>query len=384
VSKAQNKVKRIAYSCRTFGAPDRDRCESLFAISDDVCVFDWSTKTVYEWSAMDDFQIKKNVYHVDELNRFGQLGVGIRFVMDVIRFKPDIALFYGYNTVPFFIAALLLWLRGRMVVSMYDSKFDDYERNVISDLCKIIVLMPYNGYLAASRRSEEYLKYLGMKNIYLYFCAIDVDKIARSGQAEFDNTTYDERNFVVIARFAQKKNYPFILKSFERYASSVVSPRRLMLCGYGPMEAEIRSTIARSDVLSKFVDVVGYLRSDQVPAQLGRSLALLLPSTEEQFGIVVTEALAAGVPVVISKCCGATDLITSTVNGFVIEPDNAAALCDALVRFSSDGELWNKFSANARQSAWLADTSVFVDALSRLASNRFARGRKVGDQVIHL
>jgi glycosyltransferase involved in cell wall biosynthesis len=382
VSKTQAKVKRIAYACKPFGSPDRDRCESLFAISDDVCIFDWSAQSVYKWSSLDDCKIKRNIYKVDNSNLLQITIFAIRFVLDVLRFNPDIAIFYGYNTLPFFVAASLLRVVGKTVVSMNDSKFDDYDRTILKDLSKIILLMPYHGYLAASRRAEQYLRYLGAKNVSLYYCAIDVGRVKRSGQAEFVNTGFEDRNFVVIARFATKKNYPFILKSFESYASSVVSPRRLVLCGYGPLEAEIRSAIAASEVLSRYVDIVGYLRTDQIPELLGRSLALLLPSTEEQFGIVVTEALAVGIPVVISTCCGATDLIKSTVNGYVVEPDNVAGLCSALVRLSSDLELWNELSRNARQSAWLADTSVFIDALSSVASGRFAGRRNVSRQVI--
>jgi glycosyltransferase involved in cell wall biosynthesis len=382
VSKTPVKVKRIAYACKPFGSPDRDRCESLFAISEDVCIFDWSAQTVYKWSSLDDCQIKRNIYKVNNANILQITIFVIRFVLDVLKFNPDIAIFYGYNTLPFFVAASILRAVGRTVVSMNDSKFDDYDRSILKDLSKIILLTPYNGYLAASRRAEQYLRYLGAKNIYLYYCAIDVGKVKRNGQSEFVNTGFDERNFVVIARFVTKKNYPFILKSFESYSSSVANPRRLVLCGYGPLEAEIRSAIAASEMLSRYVDVVGYLRTDQIPELLGRSLALLLPSTEEQFGIVVTEALAVGIPVVISTCCGATDLINSTVNGYVVEPNNVAGLCSALVRLSSDPELWNQLSRNARQSAWLADTSVFVDALSSVASDRFVGRRNVGRQVV--
>ena len=60
---------------------------------------------------------------------------------------------------------------------------------------------------------------------------------------------------------------------------------------------------------------------------LRKSLALILPSTEEQFGFVVLEALALGIPVIVSENVGARDLHVRTgVNGFIFEPDNEKGL----------------------------------------------------------
>ena len=56
---------------------------------------------------------------------------------------------------------------------------------------------------------------------------------------------------------------------------------------------------------------MGNLPSDAIGAQLARSLALLLPSREEQFGLVVVEAQAMGLPVVLSINCGARMMSTS-------------------------------------------------------------------------
>ena len=63
-----------------------------------------------------------------------------------------------------------------------------------------------------------------------------------------------------------------------------------------------------------------------MPGVLGGALALLLPSVEEQFGIVVTEALSCGIPVILTPACGATVLVRDFVNGFVIDAGERGGL----------------------------------------------------------
>ena len=62
----------------------------------------------------------------------------------------------------------------------------------------------------------------------------------------------------------------------------------------------------------------------------------VLPSTREPWGLVVNEAMAASLPVIVSNRCGcAEDLVRSESNGFVFDPVNETALTTCLTRMSS-------------------------------------------------
>jgi glycosyltransferase involved in cell wall biosynthesis len=90
---------------------------------------------------------------------------------------------------------------------------------------------------------------------------------------------------------------------------------------------------------------------------------LLLLSTEEQFGHVVAEALALGVPVICSLQCGARDcLILSNINGFIVEPDNIIGAARFLLRLD-DPEIFSEMSTNARAIAAENGVERFVDAV---------------------
>jgi glycosyltransferase involved in cell wall biosynthesis len=113
-------------------------------------------------------------------------------------------------------------------------------------------------------------------------------------------------------------------------AASVLLPRypkvRLVIAGRGKDAAKLRAAIA--DHASRITLIEGV--DDARRAELLRgALALIVPSRFEGFGIVVAEALAAGVPVVASRLEALVDILRPPVGGEVIPVDDPAALCAA-------------------------------------------------------
>ena len=100
---------------------------------------------------------------------------------------------------------------------------------------------------------------------------------------------------------------------------------------------------------------------------MGTALDLILPSTEEQFGNVVIEAQALGLPVLISDVCGARDnLVKTTVNGFIFEPDNPAGLAWFMKLLNDNNELWKSMCIQAQQFSLKGDVVMFSRAVQDL------------------
>jgi glycosyltransferase involved in cell wall biosynthesis len=77
---------------------------------------------------------------------------------------------------------------------------------------------------------------------------------------------------------------------------------------------------------------------------------LILPSGSETWGLVVNEAMAAGLAVVVSSSCGCVeDLVASGDNGFVFDPDDRAGLVAALERLDDDPDLAAKMGQRGRE-----------------------------------
>jgi len=357
--------QRILYACRTLGVPDHDRCNGLTTPARRVLCLVWPRNSEYIWDAPDPARFEALQVGPRRASPLGWVAAGWRFWVAALRFRPEVALVYGYQDPVLLVLAFLLRARGTVVLSMNDSKFDDYGRRVLREALKAVFLVPYQGILAATPRAADYVRFLGKKRVELYACAIDTGRVSAAARPAFAATAFAERYFLVVARFVAKKNHMALLDLYEGYLARAARPRRLKLVGYGELEAEIAARIAGAALLSCFVSIEGYRSAAEIPEVMAGALALLLPSVEEQFGIVVTEALAAGIPVVLSPACGATVLVRDFVNGFVIDPANPEGWIEALERIDSEPE-WRRMSERCPAAARGADTAVFVGAMERL------------------
>jgi glycosyltransferase involved in cell wall biosynthesis len=341
-----------------------DRCNTLSRAGLSVRAYEWAGKSPdYIW---DDNLVREfSSETVAPQPLFGlspPLQATFRLLRHCLKDRATVYVIYSYQFAPFVVLALVLRVLNRSAISMNDSKFDDYPRNIFADLAKSALLKLYKGFLAASEDAAVYLRYLGCRNIQLYYCAVSVERIRVTGERAFA-----DRPFIMIARYVKKKNHELVLAAYEAFLARTGSKRRLVLVGYGPLEQQLRERIAASPAISGSVEMRGYEDSSSIGELLANSLVLLLPSFEEQFGIVVTEALANGVPVIIGDRCGAIDLVDSGVNGFKVETHNADGLAWFMEAFERDEGLWRRMRAAAPAYAMKADTSRFVEALKIVA-----------------
>lgn len=274
-----------------------------------------------------------------------------------------------YEDPAIFLLALVLRVRGGRVITMNNSKFDDKPRHVWKELGKSFFLLPYHGVLSNLTRSKDYWRFLGLRTVQGQYNTVSLDRIRRqAGVPPAPNgPAFQERHFTAIARLVPKKNLSMLLSAYALYRQAVDAPRSLHLCGSGPEEAALRQQ-AEELAIAEHIIFRGWLQDDVISQTLGQTLALLLPSVEEQFGNVVIEAQAMGLPVILSDNCGARDLLVrSGVNGFVIESDNPHGMAYFMRLLSEDEALWRRMCKKTMASAPKGDVQRFVDGVNRLA-----------------
>ena len=109
------------------------------------------------------------------------------------------------------------------------------------------------------------------------------------------------------------------------------------------------------------------LPHEQVLEIMTQSDVLVLPSLSEGFGLVVTEALACGLPVIVTPNVGASDLIKDGREGFVVPICSAEAIAERLNALNEDRELLARMSQNAHRTAagrpWGEYRAAWAEAL---------------------
>jgi glycosyltransferase involved in cell wall biosynthesis len=275
--------------------------------------------------------------------------------------------FCHYERVAVLFVAILLRLLGHRVIVMNDSKFDDRQRFLWRENLKSLFYLPYSGAIASSTRAKDYLRFLGFKagTIGTNYDTMNLARIVSLSKASPapDGTPFLDRHFTIIARLVPKKNISMALEAYRIYRSAAKFPRRLYICGSGELETDLRELARKLDIAGDVV-FTGFIQAAEIAQRLATTLALLLPSIEEQFGNVVIEAQALHVPVILSENCGARDLlIRSGVNGFVIEPDNAAGLAFFMQLLSDDEDLWRRMCLAAATCVRHGDVKGFAMAV---------------------
>jgi len=277
-----------------------------------------------------------------------------------------------YDHIEMLLLAILLRVMGRRLTVMIESKFDDKPRRLGLELLKSLVLLPYGSGMAGGGRSRDYLRLYGFRSdrIALGYDTVSIERVRLLAGAPPapEGMQFRDRHFTIVARLVPKKNIAMALDAYARYCRAAgPTARALHICGDGPLMEELGRQ-ARALGLDKAV-FRGFVQAPEVARTLAESLALILPSTEEQWGLVVNEALAMGLPVLCSVNVGARDLLVRTaVNGYVFEPDNPAGLAALMGELAENEALWCRLAQGSLALAPLADTRHFAAAAAQLVS----------------
>ncbi|MDT0575725.1 glycosyltransferase family 4 protein [Croceicoccus sp. F390] len=379
---------RIALVWSQFGAYHIDRCEAVarrLTGKAQVLAVEMATAThTYAWEPSGDVAGARKITLFPGRNR-ESLSFGERFgaQLRVLRRCDYVFIGVPYSRSDVIALSVTLRLLGVQVIAMNDSKFDDKQRSVLFELVKSCVLVPYSAAIVAGARQYRYMRFLGFRNrpVLPGYDTIGVKRVRAQSEQQVapSGTPYEERDFLFVGRFVEKKNLPLLLAGYAQYVRLAgTMARRLVLAGSGPLEAELRQMVLSLGIGEKVV-FTGFLGPVDVARQLAQALALVLVSGEEQWGLVVNEAVALGLPVIASLPVGAGDaLVRNMVNGLLVEPASKEGIARSMLMLATDQAQWTRMAAASAQRAWFGDAERLADAVELILDpDAAAAGREM-------
>jgi glycosyltransferase involved in cell wall biosynthesis len=167
----------------------------------------------------------------------------------------------------------------------------------------------------------------GEKNILRGAFSCDHDKFAKI-HFERKNKLKEARSFVFVGRFLHEKGITVLIDAYRNYRESVSDPWTLKCYGKGPLLHLIKGV--------EGIEYKGFCQPDDLPKEFSKSSCLILPSTFEPWALVVHEAAAAGMSVIVSNAAGASvHLVQNDYNGYIVEAGDSDHLTRAMFRYSS-------------------------------------------------
>ncbi|MFF5159104.1 glycosyltransferase [Streptomyces sp. NPDC000348] len=153
-------------------------------------------------------------------------------------------------------------------------------------------------------------------------------------------------HLLYLGRLAEAKGVRLLMAAWDAVAADGGAGVPLVIAGAGPLEAEVTAWAAGRDD----VRYVGLYDTAQCRRAVARSVAVVAPSTWlEAFGLVVVEAMAAGVPVVAAGHGAFVELVEDGGTGLLHRPGDAASLASCLRRITAGPDLGREMGEAARR-----------------------------------
>jgi glycosyltransferase involved in cell wall biosynthesis len=194
---------------------------------------------------------------------------------------------------------------------------------------------------------------------------------------ERDLEALEETVLLAVGRFTEVKRLPLLVEAFAQAQGDFSEQAALVLIGGYPGEWEGEhpaETIARTGARDVFL--AGWHGHAELPQLLRAGDLLVHASVREQFGQVLVEAMACGLPVVAVNRGGPASIVDDPTTGWLVEPDDRAALAAAMVAAVNDKADRRRRGRRAREEAVAHYSWAHISAeLAELVRSVAAGGR---------
>jgi len=229
-------------------------------------------------------------------------------------FRPEVIFLPGWSGIIAFDAMIWTLENAVPAVSMSESTEQDMPRKGYKEWIKKRLVGVCSSALVGGSRQADYIAKLGMPpdRISLgydavdndYFCRRAAEVRAREAESRIKHNL-PAKYFLASARFIEKKNLPRLIQAYAKYRDLAAndSPWELVLLGDGQLRPILEPQLLTAN-LQNHVRLPSFKQYSELPFYYGCAGAFVHASTTEQWGLVVNEAMASGLPVLVSNRCG--------------------------------------------------------------------------------
>lgn len=178
------------------------------------------------------------------------------------------------------------------------------------------------------------------------FCRAKISGSDSTARIRREFAAEDANLLVIVARLHPEKGHHYLFQALPEVRRGARRPVRLLVAGTGPFDNAYREEV-RALGCEDMVSFLGF-RKD-APDLIAAADLLILPSVAEAFGLVLTEALYLGTPVVATRVGGIPEIVDDGTEGILVPPADSHALAAAIVDLLNDSERRWRMSGAGRE-----------------------------------
>jgi len=367
--------KRLAILFQRFGPYHLARLHASAACHEVTGIEYSAADSTYAWDVTygaESFR-RVNIFQNDSIRKIPHATLMASVKRALSEACPDAVAIPGWADRCSLVALLWCILNKIPAVIMSDSPEWIVRRRWWKELLKRRLLCMVSGALVAGETHRDYLLKLGMQSsqIQMGFDVVDNAYFAAgAATARHHREEILQRHqlprpfFLTCSRFVFKKNVQGLITSYAAYrkefnsttpaasgsnngspggsrkpptksSSAPAQPWDLVIMGDGELRPKIESQI-KALGLEQSVHLPGFQQYQVLPEFYGLAKAFILASASETWGLVVNEAMACGLPVLVSTRCGcSTELVVESRNGHLFHPDHPHILAKQMLSLST-------------------------------------------------
>ncbi len=273
----------------------------------------------------------------------------------LIRGRYDAVIFmFGWGAITALLGMATCWLTRTPFFLYGDSSFPPPERTLRAKVRAWLLRRLFaraTGFMVSGKLNADYYRHYGgdERTFFLLPWAVDNDRFAAAPPDALRERYAIPSDSVVIlfsAKLVPRKDPMTLLRAFEAMTNR--SRATLVFMGEGELRGELE-TYAREHHIEN-VRFIGFVNQRDIAGHYAMSDVFVLPSVYEPRGAVINEAMACGLPVIVTDRCGSIgDIVQENDNAFVYPAGDAVALRDALDKVASDDKLRARMARRSRE-----------------------------------
>lgn len=281
-------------------------------------------------------------------------------------------------------ATAVRWCKSRKktVVIFDNARLQDVPRSWFVNFIKRSIYRNVDAVISPAPSQAGAFEYLGVKRERIFFGLNVVDNDWFASRVSKYSTQMKQiqkelnlpKQFILgIGRLIEKKNWLKLLEAFAALTHATFDEKWLLvLVGEGP-DKEVIEAFCKNKQLDNVI-IRPFATQEDLCKYYTCASALILPSTYgETWGLVINEAMASGLPVLVSNQCGCTEsLVETEKNGYTFSPNNTAEIQTSLQRFMRLGDA-QRNTMGSRSKEIISDWSLDRFSQAALAAIDYAQ-----------
>jgi glycosyltransferase involved in cell wall biosynthesis len=266
----------------------------------------------------------------------------------------------GWGSISAMLGILACRLAGIPFFLYGDSSFPPSENSLRSRVRAGMIRMLFrntSGFMVSGVLNAAYYRHYGADGSHFFLLPWAVDNERFTNASRFEpgerarmrkplGIEPEQIVFVFSAKLVERKDPMTLLRAYEQM------PERdravILFLGDGVLREPLEAYARAHDLPG--VRFKGFVNQSELPKYYGLSDVFVLPSTYEPRGAVINEAMACGLPVIVTDRCGSIgDIVLEGENALVYPAGDASALAAAMTQLAGDAELRQRMAKRSRQ-----------------------------------